>query len=103
MSTKPEFQNHLLFITFHSVFVFDNISQGMLVTLEKELGEYFQRLLFLNQWVPLIKMYYRVRYLFDLDLKIRSGQVWQGLHSEELKKIYEYVAFYAKLLRLFMM
>ena len=68
----------------------------MLVTLEKELGEYFERLLFWNQWVPLIKMYSRVRHLFDFNLKICSGKVWQGLHTEELKKIYEYVAFYAK-------
>ena len=28
------------------VFVFDEISKGMLVTIEKELGEYFQRLIF---------------------------------------------------------
>ena len=41
----------------------------------KELGEYFQRLHFWNQWVPLIKMHCMVRYLFDFDLKIRSGQV----------------------------
>jgi hypothetical protein len=67
-------------MTFHNiifvVFVFDKISKGMLVTIEKELGEYFQRLHFWNQWVPLIKMHCRVRYLFDFDLKIRSGQVW---------------------------
>ena len=47
----------------------------MLVTIEKELGEYFQQLHFRNQWVPLIEMHCRVRYLFDFDLKIRSGQV----------------------------
>ena len=37
----------------------------MLVTIEKELGEYFQRLHFWNQWVPLIKMHRRMRCLFD--------------------------------------
>ena len=40
----------------------------------KELGEYFQRLHFWNQWVPLIKTQCRVRYLLDFDLKLRSGQ-----------------------------
>ena len=34
--------------------------------------EYFQRLHFWNQWVPLIKMHCRVRYSFDFDLKIHS-------------------------------
>ena len=29
-----------------------------------------------NQFVPLIKMHYRLRYSLDFDLKIRSGQVW---------------------------
>ena len=48
----------------------------MLVTIEKELGKYFQRLHFWNQWVPLIKMYCSMRYLFNFDLKIHSGQVW---------------------------
>ena len=43
---------------------------------QKELGEYFQWLHFWNQWVPLIKMHCRVRYLFDFDLKICSSQVW---------------------------
>ena len=74
---RPKFQNHLVFTTLHNriffAFVFDKISKGML---EKELGEYFQRLHFWNQWVPLIKMHCRVRYLFDFDLKIRSDQVW---------------------------
>ena len=42
----------------------------------KEPSEYFQRLRFWNQFVPLIKMHYRVRYSLDFDLKIRSGQVW---------------------------
>ena len=46
----PKFQNHLVFITFYNVifvvFVFDKISKGMLVTIEKELGEYFQQLHF---------------------------------------------------------
>ena len=50
-------------MTFHYrifvVFVFDKISKGMLVTIEKELGE----------------MHCSVRYLFDFDLKIHSGQV----------------------------
>ena len=51
------------------------LSKDMLVTIEKELGEYFQRLHFWNQWVPLIKMHCRVHYSLDFDLKIRSGQV----------------------------
>ena len=41
---------------------------------QKELGEYFQRLHFWNQWVPLIKTQCRVRYLLNFDLKLRSGQ-----------------------------
>ena len=45
-------------------------------TIEKETSEYFQWLHFWNQWVPLIKMHCRVRYSFDFDLKICSGQVW---------------------------
>ena len=40
----------------------------------KEPSEYFQQLHFWNQFVPLNKMHYRVRYSLDLDLKIRSGQ-----------------------------
>ena len=79
-SPRPKYQNHLGFMTFHCrifvILVFDKISKGMLVTIEKELGEYFQRLYFWKQWVPLIKMYCKVRYLFDFDLKIHSGQVW---------------------------
>ena len=43
---RPKFQNHLVFMTFHYrifvAFVFNEISKGMLVTIEKELGEYFQ-------------------------------------------------------------
>ena len=43
---QRSFLNHLIFMTFHNrifvVFVFDEISKGMLVTIEKELGEYFQ-------------------------------------------------------------
>ena len=66
-------------MTFHYrifvIFIFDKIPKGMLVTIEKELGECFQRLHFLNQWVPLIKMHCRVRFLLNFDLKIRSGQV----------------------------
>ena len=46
----------------------------MIVTIEKEPSEYFQRLHFWNQWVPLIKMHFRVRYSLDFDLKSRSGQ-----------------------------
>ena len=49
-SPRPKCQNHLVFMTFRNiifvVFVFDKISKGMLVTIEKELGEYFQRLHF---------------------------------------------------------
>ena len=74
-SPRPKFQNHLVFMTFHNrifvVFVFDKISKGMLVTIEKEVGEYFQRLYFWNQWVPLIKLHCRLRYLLDFDLKIQ--------------------------------
>ena len=81
------FWGHLVFMTFHNrilvVFIFDEISKGMPVTLEKKLGEYIQRLHFWNQWVPLIKMHCRVRYLFDFDLNIRSGQVW-GLTLVEM-------------------
>ena len=66
-------------MTFHNrifvIFVFDKISKGMLVTIEKELGEYIQWLHFWNQSVPLIKMNCRVRYSFDFDLTIRSGQM----------------------------
>ena len=79
-SPRPKFWNHLFAMTFHYrisvVFVFHKISKGMQVTLEKELGEYFQQFHFQNQWVPLIKMYCSMRYLFDFDLKICSGQVW---------------------------
>ena len=74
-----QFKNHLVFMNFQYrifvVFALDKISKGMLVTIEKELGEYFQLLHFWNQWAPLIKMHCRVCYLFDFDLKIRSGQV----------------------------
>ena len=86
-SSRPKFQNYLVFITFHNrifvIFVFHKISKGMLVTIEKELVEYFQPLHFWNQWVPLIKMHCRVHYLFDFDLNIRSGQVW-GLTLVEM-------------------
>ena len=79
-SPRSKFQNHLVFMTLRYrifvVFVFDEISKGMIVTIEKEPSEYFQRLHFWNQWVPLIKMHCRVRYLLDFDLKICSGQVW---------------------------
>ena len=41
---------HLVFMTFHNrifvIFVFDEISKGMLVTVEKEPSEYFQQLNF---------------------------------------------------------
>ena len=50
----------------------------------KEPSENFQRLHFWNQFVPLIKMQYRVRYSLDFDLKIRSGQVC----NEWLEKSY---------------
>ena len=77
-SPKLKFQNHLVLMTFRYrifvIFVFDKISKGMLVTIEKELGEYFQQLHFRNQWDPLIKMQCRVRYLLDFDLKLLSGQ-----------------------------
>ena len=79
---------HLVFMTFQYrmfvVFVFDKTSKGMLVTIEKELGEYFQQLHFRNQWDPLIKMHCRVRYLFDFDLKIHSGQVCSIQTSHKL-------------------
>ena len=64
-SPRPKFKNHLIFMTFHNriffIFVFDKISKGMIVTIEKEPSEYFQRLHFWNQ--------------LDFDFKIRSGQV----------------------------
>ena len=59
----------------------------MLVTIEKELGGYFQQLHFWNRCVPLIKMHCRVQYLFDFDFKIRSGQVCKSC-SEKLKSIF---------------
>ena len=66
--------------TFHNrifvVFVFDKISKGMIVTIEKEPSEYFQQLDFWNQCVLLIKMHCRVHYLLDFDFKIFSCQVW---------------------------
>ena len=56
----------------------------MLVTIEKELEEYFQQLHFRNQFDLLIKMHFRVRYLFDFDLKIHSGQVCSIQTSHKL-------------------
>ena len=50
----------------------------------KEPSECFQKLHFWNQWVPLIKMHYRVRYSLDFDLKIRSGQGWGTLNIIKL-------------------
>ena len=48
--TEAKISKSLVFMTFHNriftVFVFDNISKGMLVTVDRELGEYFQKLLF---------------------------------------------------------
>ena len=84
--SRPKFQNHLVFITFHNrifvIFAFDKISKGMIVTVEKEPSEYFQQLHFWNQWVPLMKMQCRVRYLLDFDLKIRSGQVCREKYTK---------------------
>jgi hypothetical protein len=48
-------------------------------------GFYF-KLHFWNQWLPLIKMHCAVRYLFDFDLKIRSGQVCCQHNCTALKK-----------------
>ena len=49
-SPRPKFQNHLVFITLHNrifvVFVFDKISKGMLVTIDKELGNIFNDYIF---------------------------------------------------------
>ena len=79
-SPRPKFQNHLVFMTFHNgisvVSSFEVVWPLRPWRPRKVLGEYFQRLHFWNQWVPLIKMHCRVRYLLDFDLKIRSGQVW---------------------------
>ena len=54
---KPKFQNCQVFMTFHDrifiVFVYNKISKGILVTIKKELGGYFQWLHFWNHWVPL--------------------------------------------------
>ena len=62
-------------MTFHNrifvVFVFDEISKGMIVTIENFFNDYIS----FNQWVPLIKMHCRMQYLLDFDLKIHSGQV----------------------------
>ena len=71
------FKNHLVFITFHNkIFVVMSFEVVWPRRPRKEPCEYFQRLHFSNQWVPLVKMHYRVRYSLDFDLKIHSGQVW---------------------------
>ena len=78
-SPRPKFQNHLVFITFHNrIFVilsFEIVWPWRPRRPRKEPSEYFQRLHFWNQFFPLIKMHYRVRYSLDFDPKIRSGQV----------------------------
>ena len=70
---KAKISKSFNFMTFHYrifiVCVFEKVSKGMLVTIEKELGEYFQWLYFWNHWVPLIKMQCAI-YLFDFNLKI---------------------------------
>jgi hypothetical protein len=75
------------FMTFHNIiFVilgFEVVWHRQPRQPQKELGEYFQRLHFWNQWVPLIKMHCRVCYLFDFDLKIHSGQVCDELLWDE--------------------
>ena len=64
-------------MTFHNrIFVVSSFKVVWPRHPRKELGEYFQRLYFWNQYVPLIKMHCRVRYLLNFGLKIRSGQVW---------------------------
>ena len=79
MSPRPRFQNHLVFITFHNrifvVYVFNKISNGMLVTIGKELRKYFQLSHFWNHWAPLI----RTRYLDHFTLKISWQQPTSGL------------------------
>ena len=75
---QSKFQNHLIFITFYNrIFVvlnFEVVWPRRPRRPRKEPSEYFQRLHFWNQFVPLIKMHYRVGYSLDFDLKIRSGQ-----------------------------
>ena len=43
---------------------FDEISKNRPQQPQKELGEYFQWLHFLNQWLPLIKMHYNIPHFF---------------------------------------
>ena len=50
----------------------------VVLSLTSASSEYFQRLHFWNQLVPLIKMHCRVRYLF----KIHSGQVWKAINKD---------------------
>ena len=90
-SSFYEFSFRIFIQNFHSFLLihFKNYAKQS----RKELGKYFQRLHFWNQWVPLIKMHYRVRYSLVFDLKIRSGQVcWdhlgtiQGPHRDNSNK-----------------
>ena len=82
-ATEAKISKSSSFITFHNrIFVvlsFEVVWPRRPRRPRKELGEYFQRLHFWNQFVPLIKMHYRVRYSLDFDLKIRSGQVCMPL------------------------
>ena len=77
-SPRPKFQSHLVFYTFHNrIFVivsFEVVWPRRPRRPQKEPSECFQRFHFWNQFVPLIKMHYRVRYSLDFDLKSRSGQ-----------------------------
>ena len=69
--------SRLIFITFHNrIFVVLSFEVFLPRRPQKEPSEYFQRLHFWNQWVPLIKTQYRVCYLLNFDLKLRSGQRW---------------------------
>ena len=78
----------LIFITFYNrIFVvlnFEVVWPRRPRRPRKEPSEYFQRLHFWNQFVPLIKMHYRVRYSLDFDLKSRSGQ---GCATKNLKNL----------------
>ena len=46
MTFLADYLTNYRIIEFYVVFVFDKISKGMLVTIEKDLEEYFQRLHF---------------------------------------------------------
>ena len=91
-SPTPKFQNHLVFMPFYNGFFvvlsFKVVWPRQPRRPRKEPSEYFQRLDFWNQWVPLIIMHCRMCYLLDLYLKICSGQVWNAFFACLLFSLY---------------